>query len=87
MTTDRAGWPDMTTDDLMVIVHDSTADFDTRAAAADLIATRNRVTRDAAHAAFHGHPLRYGRVGRDRWHRGDTVCLDCYWGRPWDGRV
>lgn len=59
------------------------------AALADAIARRDAERRDEAHAAFHGRPLRYGRVearGGAYARRGRTVCLDCYRGREWDGR-
>lgn len=63
--------------------------FEATAALAEAIARRDAERRDEAHAAFHGHPLRYGRVearGGAYARRGRTVCLDCYRGREWDGR-
>lgn len=69
-------------------VHDDGLSFADRLAAADALASRRARYRDDAHAAFHGRPtLRYGRVERRRGYRGSTVCLDCYYGRAWDGRI
>lgn len=40
--------------------------------------------RDTDHAVFHGvERLRYGRVERRRGYLGQTVCLDCYYGKEW----
>lgn len=61
--------------------------FDHAAGLAGMIAERDAARRDSAHASFHGRrDLRYGRVERRAGYRGQTVCLDCYRSRPWDGR-
>jgi hypothetical protein len=54
-------------------------EFDRRSEEAFAVARRRQAEAEARHAAFHGHPLRYGRVGRRRGYRGETVCLDCYY--------
>lgn len=38
---------------------------------------------EAAHAAFHGRPLKYVTVERRRGYRGRSVCRDCYYGKEW----
>ena len=56
-----------------------------RLAAAGEVAARRVKASEAAHAAFHGKPLRYGTVERRRGYRGRSVCLDCYYGKEWRG--
>jgi hypothetical protein len=77
---------DMTDDDLAAAMADVSRSVDDRITFASALGDRRARARDAAHAAFHGHPLKYGRVGRRRGYLGDTVCLDCYYGKEWNGR-
>lgn len=61
-------------------------EFDRRSEEAFAIARKAQEERDARHAAFHRRDrLHYGRVERRRGYRGQTVCLDCYYGREWPG--
>jgi hypothetical protein len=62
-------------------------EFDRRSEEAFAIARKRQAEQEARHAAFHRRDrLNYGRVERRRGYRGQVVCLDCYYGREWDGR-
>lgn len=78
--------PEWTDAELRATVDDKANDWDIRSEAAWEIARRQMVKDEAAHAAFHGKAyVNRGRVERRRGYRGDTVCLDCYYGKEFPG--
>jgi hypothetical protein len=44
---------------------------------------RKQLAQEAAHAAFHGRPIRTVVVERRRGYKGRAVCADCYYVREW----